>query len=127
MNWNPPRWVPLKIFFQSFFWKEQLLFSFLCIVKQKKKISECSKKFWNFSIFKNFRITPKFFFALQYIKNWTKVVPWNFFLFLKKKLLVWKKLLKRFCWWDPQWRISIHRDFDSLDGLLSPCGSHWLR
>ena len=25
------------------------------------------------------------------------------------------------------WRISIHRDFDSLGGDLSPCGSHWLR
>ena len=29
--------------------------------------------------------------------------------------------------WDPMWRISIHRDFDSLGGDLSPCGSHWLR
>ena len=34
---------------------------------------------------KNFRITPKFFFALQYIKNWTKVVPW------KKIFCSWKK------------------------------------
>ena len=25
------------------------------------------------------------------------------------------------------WKISIHRDFDSLGGPLSPCGSHWLR
>ena len=25
------------------------------------------------------------------------------------------------------WRISIHHDFDSLGGPLSPCGSHWLR
>ena len=25
------------------------------------------------------------------------------------------------------WRISIHSDFDSLGGPLSPCGSHWLR
>ena len=24
------------------------------------------------------------------------------------------------------WRISIHRDFDSLEGPLSTCGSHWL-
>ena len=53
-------------------------------------------KFPKIKIFKNFRIAPKFFFALQYIKNWTEVVPWNFFLFLKKKLLVWKKLLLKF-------------------------------
>ena len=25
------------------------------------------------------------------------------------------------------WRISIHSDFDSLGGPLSPCGRHWLR
>jgi hypothetical protein len=25
------------------------------------------------------------------------------------------------------WRISIHHDFDSLGGPLSPCGSHLLR
>ena len=50
MHWNPPRWVPLtiiffKVFFRltTFFFrnkkifsKEQLLFSFLCIKKQKK-------------------------------------------------------------------------------------------
>ena len=41
---------------------------------------------------KIFRITPKLFFALQYIKNWTKVVPWNFFFVPEKKLLVQKKL-----------------------------------
>ena len=41
---------------------------------------------------KNFRITPKFFFALQYMKNWIKVVPWKMFFFPEKKLLVWKKL-----------------------------------
>ena len=34
-------------------------------------------KFSKIKIFKNFRITSKFFFALQYIKNWTKVVPWK--------------------------------------------------
>ena len=34
-------------------------------------------KFSKMKIFKNFRIAPKFFFALQYIKNWTKVVPWT--------------------------------------------------
>ena len=47
-------------------------------------------KFPKIKIFKNFRIAPNFFFALQYIKNWTEVVPWTIFiLFLKKKLLVW--------------------------------------
>ena len=79
--------------------KEQLLFSFLCIIMQKK-ISEGSDKkiFENFlNIFRTnfqkkiFWITPKFFFALQYIKNWTKVVPWkNFFCSWKK---TWKNFL----------------------------------
>ena len=70
---------------KNFFSKEQLLFSFLCIVKQKK-ISEWSEHFWKFLIFKNHKVK-----------------------------------------WDPMWRISIHRDFDSLGGPLSPCGGHWLR
>ena len=33
--------------------------------------------FENLFFFKNFRITPKFLFAFQYMKNWTKVVPWT--------------------------------------------------
>ena len=45
-------------------------------------------------IFKNFRITPKFFFALQYIKN-RKVVPWNFFFVPEKKIVSLKKTLKK--------------------------------
>ena len=94
--------------------KEQLLFSFLCIGKQKK-ISERSKKFffenllsnfrkkkflkififqnllngfWKIKNFKISRITPKFFFAFQYLKNWTKVVPWT------KIFCSWKKKFK---------------------------------
>jgi hypothetical protein len=43
--------------------------------------------FSKIKIFKNFPITPKLFFALQYMKNWTKVVPW------KKKFCSWKKNL----------------------------------
>ena len=70
---------------KKFFSKKQLLFSFLCIVRQKK-ISEWSENFWKFLIFKNHKVN-----------------------------------------WDPMWRISIHSDFDSLGGPLSPCGSHWLR
>ena len=43
-------------------------------------------KFSKIKIFKKFRIAPNFFFASQYIKNWTKVVPWtNFFCSWKKK------------------------------------------
>ena len=98
MNWNLPYWVPLtkifsKVFFRltifffrnkKFFSKKQLLFSFLCIVRQKK-ISEWYKIFWKFLIFKNHLVN-----------------------------------------WDPPWKISIHSDFDSLGGPLSPCGSHWL-
>ena len=99
VNWNPPFQTSLHkiskvVFFglTTFFFmnkknlsKKQLLFSFLCIVKQKKN-SEWSVIFWNFLIFKNYNVN-----------------------------------------WDPPWRISIHRDFDSLGGPLSPCGSHWLR
>ena len=63
MNWNPPSWVTLTFFLKFFtdqhfffqeqkkFSKEQLLFSFLCIVKQKK-ILERSEIFWNFLFLK---------------------------------------------------------------------------
>ena len=44
-------------------------------------------KFSKREIFKKFWIAPKFFFALQYIKNWTKVVSW------KKHFSSWKKNL----------------------------------
>ena len=68
MNWNLPRWVPLtnfffkvffrlkKIFFRNkkFFSKGQLLFSFLCIIMQKK-ISERSKKIFFENLLTNFR------------------------------------------------------------------------
>ena len=43
-------------------------------------------KFQKMKNFKNFRINPKNFFALQYIKNWKKVVPW------KKNFCSWKKI-----------------------------------
>ena len=47
---------------------------------------------------KNFRITPKFFFALQYIKNWTKVVSWKkFFCSWKKNCWSEKKFEKKIC------------------------------
>ena len=62
MNWNPLHWDPImKYFFKVFFRltifffrnkknlsKKQLLFSFLCIEKQKK-ILEWSENFWKFS------------------------------------------------------------------------------
>ena len=51
--------------------------------------------FWKSKIFKNFRIAPKSFFALQYIKNWTKVVPWKIFFVPEKKILVWKNFEKK--------------------------------
>ena len=64
-NWNPPFRTSLhkisnviffrltKFFFRNkkFFCKEQLLLSFLCIVRQKK-ISERSEKFWKFLFLK---------------------------------------------------------------------------
>ena len=48
-------------------------------------------KFSKMKIFKKFTITPKFFFALQYIKNWTKVVPWTKFFCSWKKIVSLKK------------------------------------
>ena len=61
-----------------------------------EKIENLLNNFRKKNFFKNFPITPKFFFALQYIKNWTKVVPWTKKFFLEKKMLVEKKLLFRF-------------------------------
>ena len=82
MNWNPPHWVQLPIFFQHFFLtnnfffrnkkffsKEQLLFSFLCIVRQKKN-SERSEKFW------------KFLFLKIYFKKNVQKVGFQFMLIL---------------------------------------------
>ena len=65
MNWNPLHWDPIiKYFFKVFFRltifffrnkkslsKKQLLFSFLCIEKQKK-ILERSENFWKFLFLK---------------------------------------------------------------------------
>ena len=48
-------------------------------------------KFPKIKIFKNFRITPNFFFALKYIKSWTKVVPWNFF-FRSRKIFCYSRV-----------------------------------
>ena len=63
INWNPPfqnslHKISKEVFFRlttfffrnKIFFKKQLLFSFLCIVKQKKN-SERSENFWNFSFF----------------------------------------------------------------------------
>ena len=65
INWNPP--------FGPFLWS----------------------KFSKINFFNNFRIAPKIFFALQYIKNWTKVVPWKIFFLFLKKIVSLKKTLKR--------------------------------
>ena len=73
--------------------------------------------------FKNFRIAPKFFFALQYIKNWTKVVPWKiFFCSWKKKLLVWKKFFWNFMKWGLKGGISIYADSGPPRYVLWCCG-----
>ena len=46
--------------------------------------------------FQKFSDHSEFFFALQYLKNWTKVVSWKKkFCSWKKKFLVWKKLWKK--------------------------------
>ena len=68
INWNPTFQTSLHkiskvicfrltklLFRNNFFFKEQLLYSFLCIVKQKK-ISEWYEKFWKILIFKNHKV-----------------------------------------------------------------------
>ena len=78
--------------------------------------------------FQNFSDHSKIFFCFTIHEKLNKSCSLDFFLLLKKKILVQKKFLKKKnCWWDPTWRISIHCDFDSLGGPLSPCDSHWLR
>ena len=61
-------------------------------------------KFPKIKIFKKWRIAPKFFFALQYRKKWTKVVP-------EKKIV---SLKKSFFWnfmkWGLKGGISIDAD-----------------
>ena len=83
-----------KLFFRNknFLSKEQLLFSFLCIKKAKK--FGVIQKFFFLKIyltilekkkFSTFSDHSNFFFVLQYIKNWTKVVPWTKFFYSWKK------------------------------------------
>ena len=55
-------------------------------------------KFSKMKIFKKFRIAPKFFFALQYIKNWTKVVHWTTFFCSWKKIVSLKKTSFEILW-----------------------------
>ena len=82
----------------------------------------------NFFQTKNFFFRNKFFFFQR-----TSFVQFFMYCKAKKNFGVIRKILKNFDFQiykvnlDPPWRISIHRDFDSLGGLLSPCGSHWLR
>ena len=52
--------------------------------------------FWKKIKIKIFRIAPKFFFALQYIKNWTKVVTGTNFFVPEKKIVSLKKNLLNF-------------------------------
>ena len=85
-------------------------------------------------IFKNQKISKifgslrNFFLLYNTLKTEQKLFLENFFFVPEKKIVSLKKnFTKNFCYWDPMWKISIHRDFDSLGGPLSPCGSHWLR
>ena len=51
--------------------------------------------FLKIKIFQKFSDHSKFFFALKYIKNWTKVVPWKKNFVPEKKILSLKKTLKK--------------------------------
>ena len=110
MNWNPLRWVPLIYFFSKvFFWtnnfffrnkkkfsKEQLLFNFLCIVKQKKKFGVI-RKFLKKKKFQNFSDHSKIFFCCTIHKKLNKSCSLKkFFLFLKKNVVSIKKIFLKF-------------------------------
>ena len=98
MHWNPPRWVPLTKFFCKVFFRLRIFFF--------------RNKFFFFK--------EQLLFSFLCIVKQKKISEWseNFW-----KFLIFKNHKVN---WDPPWRISIHRNFDSLGGPLSPCGSHWL-
>jgi hypothetical protein len=69
--------------------------------------------------FEKFLDHSEIFFALQYIKNWTKVVPWKFFfLFLKKKFVSLKENTFEILW-SEVWKVGFQ--FMLILGLLA----HW--
>ena len=94
MNWNPPRWVSIYL-----------------MIFENQKFSK---------IFGSLR---KSFFALQYIKNWTKVVTWKKKMFLKK---IFVSLKKNYFWnfmkWGLKGGISIDADSDPPRYVLWCCG-----
>ena len=84
--------------------------------------------------FQSFFQTKNFYFQEQNF-FFKKQLLFIFLCILKqKKISEWSEKISKILIfknhkvnWDPPWRILIHRDFDSLGGPLSPCGSHWLR
>jgi hypothetical protein len=84
--------------------------------------------------FQSFFQTKNFFFQEQkFFFQGTTIVQFFMYCKAKKNFGAIRKFLKIF---DFQKSLSklgstledlIHRDFDSLGGPLSPCGSHWLR
>ena len=90
MNWNLPHWVPLTIFFSKFF-SDYFFF-------------QEQKKFFQGTTF------IQFFMYCKAKKNseWSEIF-WKFLIFKNHKVN-----------WDPPWRISIHRDFDSLGVPFHP-------
>ena len=127
--------------YQFFFQEQKNFFQGTTFVQffmyyNAKKNLERSENFWNFFFLKmlskfskkNFLDRSEIFFCIIIHKKLNKSCSLEKnFLFLKKKIVSLKKTLKKKYYWDPPWRISIQRDFDSLGGPLSPCGSHWLR
>ena len=123
MKMCPFEWEKKKSFFRltTFFFRnkkilfnEQLCFGFLCIGKQKKNLERSKKIFFesllsNFrkkKSFKNFRIAPKFFFAFQYIKNWTSSGIQNqveFWLILNRVMGNVKIFEMEYCRADKRW------------------------
>ena len=114
MHWNPPRWVPLTIFFfQSFFQTKNFFSGTKNFFSRNNFCSvfyvlKSKKKFWSDllflflkiylvffekqKIFKNFLIAPKFFFCFPIHKKLNKSCSLDkIFLFLKKKVVSLKK------------------------------------
>ena len=130
MNWNLPRWVPLTNFFFKVFFRltifffrnkiflsnEQLLFSFLCIVKQKRN-SEWSEIFWIFLFLKIFFIK----------KVWKGGLAWIFFCNVDYSSTVLNCDLKSFHWKNKKWRHEGGRGKDCAGSKMVTLQTAFLR
>ena len=93
--------------------KFRVIQTFFKFIFQRLKSKFLKKKF-----LKNVRITPTFFFTLQYIKNWTKVANFKFFFLLAKKILLVHTWFENFTLCDPICRLSNYGDSGPLGSDL---------